>query len=26
MNTQDELRRAFEQLDAGTFLRPDAPR
>ena len=26
MNTQEELRRAFEQLDQGTFLRPDAPR
>jgi redox-sensitive bicupin YhaK (pirin superfamily) len=26
MNTQAELRRAFEQLDQGTFLRPDAPR
>ena len=26
MNTQEELRHAFEQLDRGTFLRPDAPR
>ena len=26
MNTQEELQHAFEQLDAGTFLRPDAPR
>ena len=26
MNTQEELRHAFEQLDAGTFLRPDAKR
>ena len=26
MNTQDELRHAFAQLDDGTFLRPDAPR
>jgi redox-sensitive bicupin YhaK (pirin superfamily) len=26
MNTQEELRHAFEQLEAGTFLRPDAPR
>jgi redox-sensitive bicupin YhaK (pirin superfamily) len=26
MNTQEELRRAFRQLDEGTFLRPDAPR
>ena len=26
MNTQDELRHAFEQLDAGTFLNPGAPR
>ena len=26
MNTQEELRHAFEQLDAGTFLRPDASR
>src|SRR5262245_3248876 len=24
MNTQDELRRAFEKLEAGTFLKPDA--
>ena len=24
MNTQDELRRAFEELEAGTFLKPDA--
>jgi len=23
MNTQDELRRAFEELEAGTFLKPD---
>ena len=26
MNTQEELRHAFEQLEAGTFLRPDAKR
>jgi redox-sensitive bicupin YhaK (pirin superfamily) len=26
MNTQDELRRAFQQLQDGTFLEPDAPR
>ncbi|MEO8359858.1 MAG: pirin family protein [Vicinamibacteria bacterium] len=26
MNTEDELRHAFAQLDEGTFLRPDAPR
>jgi redox-sensitive bicupin YhaK (pirin superfamily) len=26
MNTQEELRHAFEQLEAGTFLRPDASR
>jgi hypothetical protein len=26
MNTQEELRHAFEQLDAGTFLRSDAKR
>ena len=26
MNTQEELRHAFEQLQEGTFLRPDAPR
>ena len=26
MNTQEELQHAFEQLEAGTFLRPDAPR
>jgi redox-sensitive bicupin YhaK (pirin superfamily) len=26
MNTQEELRHAFAQLDAGTFLRPDAQR
>lgn len=26
MNTQDELRNAFEQLEKGTFLRPDARR
>jgi redox-sensitive bicupin YhaK (pirin superfamily) len=26
MNTQEELRHAFEQLEEGTFLRPDAPR
>jgi redox-sensitive bicupin YhaK (pirin superfamily) len=26
MNTQEELQHAFEQLDGGTFLRPDAPR
>jgi redox-sensitive bicupin YhaK (pirin superfamily) len=26
MNTQEELRHAFEQLDAGTFLNPDARR
>ena len=26
MNTQEELRHAFEQLERGTFLRPDAPR
>jgi hypothetical protein len=26
MNTQEELRRAFAQLEDGTFLRPDAPR
>ena len=26
MNTQDELRRAFAQLEDGSFLRPDAPR
>jgi len=26
MNTQDELRAAFRQLEEGTFLRPDAPR
>jgi quercetin 2,3-dioxygenase len=26
MNTQQELQHAFEQLEAGTFLRPDAPR
>ena len=26
MNTQEELRHAFAQLDTGTFLRPDAPR
>jgi hypothetical protein len=26
MNTQEELRHAFEQIDAGTFLRPDAKR
>ncbi len=26
MNTQEELQHAFEQLDAGTFLRPDAKR
>ncbi len=26
MNTQDELRHAFEQLERGTFLEPDAPR
>jgi quercetin 2,3-dioxygenase len=26
MNTQEELRHAFAQLDAGTFLGPDAPR
>jgi redox-sensitive bicupin YhaK (pirin superfamily) len=24
MNTQDELRRAFEELEAGTFLKPDS--
>ncbi|MFO0847982.1 MAG: pirin-like C-terminal cupin domain-containing protein [Gemmataceae bacterium] len=24
MNTQDELRRAFDELKAGTFLKPDA--
>src|SRR6516164_3241565 len=24
MNTQDKLRRAFEELEAGTFLKPDA--
>lgn len=24
MYTQDELRRAFEELEAGTFLKPDA--
>jgi len=24
MNTQDELRRAFEELEAGTFLKPGA--
>jgi redox-sensitive bicupin YhaK (pirin superfamily) len=24
MNTQDELRRAFEELEAGTFLKPEA--
>ena len=24
MNTQDELRRAFEELEAGTFLKSDA--
>jgi redox-sensitive bicupin YhaK (pirin superfamily) len=26
MNTQEELRHAFAQLDAGTFLNPNAPR
>ena len=26
MNTQEELRHAFQQLDAGTFLNKDAPR
>jgi redox-sensitive bicupin YhaK (pirin superfamily) len=26
MNSQEELRHAFEQLDAGTFLKPDARR
>ena len=26
MNTREELRHAFEQLEHGTFLRPDAPR
>ena len=26
MNTQEELRHAFQQLDEGTFLRPDARR
>ena len=26
MNTQEELQHAFEQLEAGTFLKPDAPR
>jgi quercetin 2,3-dioxygenase len=26
MNTQEELQHAFEQLNAGTFLRKDAPR
>jgi redox-sensitive bicupin YhaK (pirin superfamily) len=26
MNTQEELRHAFEQLQEGTFLSPDAPR
>jgi redox-sensitive bicupin YhaK (pirin superfamily) len=26
MNTQEELRHAFEQLQAGTFLNPEAPR
>jgi hypothetical protein len=26
MNTQEELRHAFQQLNEGTFLRPDAPR
>jgi redox-sensitive bicupin YhaK (pirin superfamily) len=26
MNTQQELRNAFEQLDAGTFLSPNARR
>jgi redox-sensitive bicupin YhaK (pirin superfamily) len=26
MNTQEELRHAFDQLNAGTFLSPDAPR
>ncbi len=26
MNTQEELRHAFEQIEAGTFLRPDARR
>jgi len=26
MNTQEELRHAFQQLDAGTFLKKDAPR
>jgi quercetin 2,3-dioxygenase len=26
MNTQEELRHAFDQLDAGTFLGPNAPR
>jgi redox-sensitive bicupin YhaK (pirin superfamily) len=26
MNTQEELQHAFEQLQEGTFLRPDAPR
>ena len=26
MNTREELRHAFEQLEAGTFLKPDAPR
>jgi redox-sensitive bicupin YhaK (pirin superfamily) len=26
MNTQEELRHAFEQLEAGTFLHPDAKR
>ena len=26
MNTQEELRHAFKQLEDGTFLRPDAPR
>ncbi len=26
MNTREELRHAFQQLEDGTFLRPDAPR
>jgi redox-sensitive bicupin YhaK (pirin superfamily) len=26
MNTQEELRHAFDQLNAGTFLNPNAPR
>ena len=26
MNTQEELRQAFEELEDGTFLRPDAKR